>query len=116
MKRLLAILLLLLATGASAQSTGHSAVLTWAAPSDATAASTYNIYRANAVCPTSGTGTLTFTKINSTSALTYTDSTIIVGNWCYYVTQVASGIESAPSNTAGGQARPNTVTIQLVIN
>ena len=96
----------------------HQAVLTWTAASDVVSTSSYNVYRTNAVCPVSGLGTLAFTKLNGSAvfALTYTDPTISVGNWCYYITQVQASIESGPSNTAGGQARPNTVTIQIVIN
>ena len=103
---------------ALAQTASHQAVLSWPAPSDATTSSSYNVYRANATCPTSGLGTLTWTKLTTTpiAALTYTDNSIGVGNWCYYVTQLQQGAESVPSNTAGGQARPNTVTIQIVVN
>lgn len=98
--------------------TGHNAVLTWSAPADAVAGTTYDMFRVNAVCPTSGLGGLTFTKVNTTpiTALTFTDASITVGNWCYYAQQNQNGATSAPSNTTGGQARPNTVTIQIVIN
>lgn len=98
--------------------TGHNVVLTWAAPADAVATSTYDLFRINAVCPVSGLGGLTFTKVNTTpiTALTFTDATITVGNWCYYMQQNQNGASSVPSNTAGGQAKPNTVTIQIVIN
>lgn len=98
--------------------TGHSTTLTWSAPADVVAGSTYDVLRANAVCPVSGLGTLTFTKVNASAivGLTFTDGTIGVGNWCYYVTQSQNGATSLPSNTTGGQARPNTVTVQIVIN
>ena len=101
---------------ASAQ-TAHSATLTWSAPSDATTGSTYNIYRATGACPTSGLGTLTFAKVNAApiTALTYVDSGLTVGTYCYYATQVQSSTESLPSNTAGGPARPGTITVQIVI-
>lgn len=108
----------MVAAAGQAGGTGHSAVFTWTAPADAVATSTYDLFRANAVCPTSGLGTLTFTKVNATAivGLTYTDGTIGVGNWCYYMQQNQNGATSQPSNTSGGQARPNTVTIQLVLN
>lgn len=98
--------------------TGHSAVFTWVAPADVVATSSYDLFRTNAVCPVTGLGTLTFTKVNTAAitGLTYTDATITVGNWCYYMQQNQNGATSVPSNTTGGQARPNTVTIQLVIN
>lgn len=107
-----------LASPVFGQSTGHNAVLSWSAPSDSTTGTVYNVYRANAVCPVSGVGTLTFTQINTTpvTALTYTDNTIGIGNWCYYVTQVTSSVESAPGNTGGGVAKPKTVTFTVVIN
>ena len=97
----------------------HSAVLSWAAPSDATSTSTYNIYSTPNACPSSGLGTLTWTKIASgLAALTYTDTTVTVGNsYCYYATQVQGGIESAPGATAGGSLRPGSVTsIQIVLS
>lgn len=94
----------------------HSAVLTWGAASDATVGSTYNVYRAAAVCPASGIAGVTFIKEGNTSALTFTDSTVVVGSsYCYYVTQMVGTAESAPSNTAGGTVRPSTVTIQIVV-
>lgn len=97
----------------------HQAVLSWSAPSDATTGSTYNVYRAVGVCPTSGLGSLTFVKLNSTgiTGLSFTDTSVSVGNsYCYYGTQVQGSAESVPSNTAGGTLRPNAVTIQLVLS
>jgi hypothetical protein len=106
---------LLFAGAASAQA--HQATLTLKAPSDAVASSIYNVYRAAGSCPATVPGTLTWTKLTATpiSVLTYTDSTISVGAWCYYVTQVQSGIESLPSIPAGGTAQPNTVTFTIVV-
>ena len=96
----------------------HSATLSWAAPSDATASSTYNVYRATGVCPATGLGTLVFSKINSTAitTLSYVDSSVAIGtSYCYYGTQVQGTVEAAPGNTAGGHVVPNGVTIQLVL-
>jgi hypothetical protein len=92
----------------------HNVVLTWSLPADAVAGSTYNVYRAPGVC---GTGGQVFAKLNSAGIvpLTYTDSTVAIGNsYCYYGTQVQNAVESAASNTAGGTVIPNTFTIQLV--
>lgn len=113
---LFAFLVGLLAVSAAAAQT-HKAVLTWSAPSDAVASSTYNAYRASGACPASGLGTLTFSKINTAaiSGLTYSDPGLSVGVYCYYVTQVQSSIESVPSNTAGGIAAPNTISIFTVV-
>ena len=111
---LIVLLALLCAFPAQAQS--HQAALTWTAPSDAVAGSTYNVYRASGSCPVTAPGTLTWTKLTATSisVLTYTDTTITVGAWCYYVTQVQVGIESNPSTPAGGTARPNAVTVLTI--
>lgn len=104
--------------GVSRAQAAHQAVLTWVAPTDAVAGSTYNVYRASGGCPATGVGTLTFAKVNAggVTALTYTDSGLAVGVYCYYVTQVQNASESIPGNTAGGPVKPNTVTIQIVIS
>ena len=95
---------------------GHKAILTWNAPSDADTTTTYNIYRSNATCPTIGIGTGTWSKISSgVVTANYTDSSISVGNWCYYVTATTQGQESGPSNTAGGLARPGAPSLTLTI-
>lgn len=87
-----------------AGTTGHSIVLTWAAPSDAVSTSTYNVYRLSATCPATPTG---FTSLTTgVTTLTYTDATVTVGSWCYYVTQVQNSIESNPSNMAGTSVKP----------
>lgn len=111
------LVLMLVGPSAPAQTT-HQAVLSWAAPTDAVPGSTYNVYRASGACPASGLGALIFTKVNSTgiTTLTYTDTGLAVGVYCYYATQVQNTVESVPSNTAGGTVRPNTVTIQIVIS
>jgi hypothetical protein len=80
---------------------GHSVVLTWVAPADATSATTYNVYRLSGACPaTAPTTTSGFTKIatGTTAAVTYTDSTVAPGSYCYIVTDVEAGVESKPSN------------------
>ena len=91
----------------------HQAVLSWAAPDDATATASYNIYRAAGLCPQTA-----FTKLNTTpiTGTTFTDSSVQVGkSYCWYGTHVESGLESVPSNTAGGTVTPHTITIQLVV-
>lgn len=95
MKRLaLFVLLTLLATPAFAQ--GHQVNLSWAASVDAGA--TYNVYRKAGTCPAPPlTG---FTKVNSVaiSGLTYSDTSVSAGVFCYYATAVVGGAESVPSN------------------
>lgn len=100
--------------GASAPPTGpaHQAILNWTAPADVGATTAYNVYRVNAPCPASGIGTLIWTKLTAApiTPLTYTDATITIGAWCYYVTQVQLSFESGPSPTFGGSASPFPVT------
>ena len=119
-KILLFISLLILSAPSYAQ--GHSAVITWSAPSDAIVGETYNVYRAPLACSAAVTGGAIipgpgWTKLNSTpiTALTYTDATITAGSWCYYVSAVQNGVESIPSSPIGGTAKPNTVTIVTII-
>lgn len=79
----------------------HSVKLTWADTVNPTG-TTYNVYKASGGCPASGIPTGA-SKLNATpvTVLTFTDSGITVaGSFCYYVTAVGSGGESAASNTA----------------
>jgi len=61
----------------------------------------YNVYRATVTCASASTGT----KLNSSpvTVLTYTDSNVTAGTYCYWATsylQSAATQESAPSNKA----------------
>jgi hypothetical protein len=88
---------------------GHSAVLTWTAPTTCAdgspcTATSFNIYKAQTACP-SGTTVSGATKIASvpSSTTTYTDSNITApGSYCWYVTAVNANGESTASNAAGG--------------
>src|SRR5574337_1472862 len=74
----------------------HSATLTWTDTQNPTG-TTYSVYRATGLC----SGTPTFNKIASAVAvLTYVDTTVQPGNYCYEVTATFNGMESTPSNTA----------------
>src|SRR5271155_5194901 len=94
--------LLLSASAAIAQ---HSATLSWTQSTDPVTGN--NVYRASGACPTSVSDnplTTDFTKIATltTPAVTYVDSTVTVGTWCYFVTAVNTAdtpSESIPSNT-----------------
>lgn len=81
---------------ASAQQS-ESTYLRWTSSSDAAAnpSLTYNVYRAS-FC--SGA----FTKLNTApvTSTTYLDNQPPPGTYCYRVTAVLNGIESAPSNLA----------------
>lgn len=114
-KSLLVLFLLAGLTGASrAQAGPHSVSLSWTAAADATTATTYHIYRAlgacaNGVVPTTLTS-LSFVQLDGAnsaiSATNYTDSTVGVGAFCYYVTASLNGATSAPSLTAGALVPP----------
>lgn len=115
MKRIAALLLIFASIPAMAAS--HSVALTWTASTDSTTATpgTVNVYRATGACPTSGIGTLSYTALatGQAPAGTYTDSTVTVGTYCYYVTATIGGVASGPSSTflAGiGPAAPATLT------
>ena len=109
------ILAMFFLTNSLAFAAGHSATLSWAAPSDATSGTTYNLYRLAGSCPAAPTTGFTLLSAGIT-ATTYTDSTVTVGSWCYYVTQVQNSTNSAPSNLAGGTAAPLAVFITVTVN
>lgn len=94
----------------SAHAQAHSASIKWTASIDTGV--TYNVYRLIGSCPTTVTG---FTKITSSvSVLTFIDSTVTAGNYCYYVTSSLNGAESVPSNLASAvilPAAPTAVSI-----
>jgi hypothetical protein len=74
----------------------HSATLTWSDPNNP-AGTTYTVYRAMGLC----SGTPTFAKLASAVVgLTYTDTTVTPGNYCYAVTATFQGMESAQSPSA----------------
>lgn len=91
------IVLFVLYVAALAAQTSHSVTLTWADTQNPTG-TTYSVYRASGLC----SGTPTFAKLASAlTVLTYVDSTVTSGNYCYQTTATAGGMESAPSNMAG---------------
>lgn len=105
-------ILLLLAVSAAlatAQTT-HNATLTWTDTLNPSG-TTYNVYRATGLC----SGTPSFAKLATGIApKTYVDATVTTGNYCYEVTAVLNGIESAASNTAAAAVPafpPATLTL-----
>lgn len=112
-KRILMVAGLMLAcAGAAGAQTGHSVNLAWTASTDS--GSTYNLYRLSGACPASGTAG--FAKITATpvTGVTYTDSGVSAGAYCYYATAVLNGAESAPGNLASAvilPAAPTALTI-----
>lgn len=80
-----------------AQGQTHSVTLNWTDTLNP-AGTTYSVYRATGLC----SGTPTFSKIASAlTVLTYVDTTVTPGNYCYSVSATYAGMESAQSNTAG---------------
>lgn len=76
--------------------TAHKVTLTWTDLLNPPG-TTYNVKRATGLC----SGTPTFNTIATAIAVkTYEDSTVQPGPYCFIVTAVYSGVESAPSNTA----------------
>ncbi len=104
MKRIAAVLTLAVAFSASPAHAQYIVRLTWTASSDAAAnpSLTYDVYRA-ASCPGH------FVKINSApvTGTSYVDSSVGTGvAYCYQVTAVLAGVESAPSNQAVAAVPP----------
>lgn len=106
----LSVSLIFFASPARAQ---HSASLSWTASPDAAANPSlgYNIYRLSGACPASGTAG--FTKLNATPVTTtsFSDATVGLGSFCYYVTATLNGAESVPSNTASAVVLPGAPTL-----
>jgi hypothetical protein len=95
MKKWICLALLLFAVSLRAQTT-HKAVLTWVDMLNPTG-TTYTILRSPGLC----SGTPSFVILASgVTTLTYTDTTVTPGNYCYQVEASAGGVLSAPSNAA----------------
>lgn len=94
---ILQLLLALFGMAAQVPADAHSVTLTWTDTRNP-AGTTYNVWRTPGLC--SG-GNLTFAKVATAVATkSYVDSPIAPGNYCYQVTAVSGGMESAPSPTA----------------
>jgi hypothetical protein len=110
--RRVCILLVLLSLCLVAQTATHSVSLVWQDALNPTG-TTYSVYRATGLC----SGTPTFSKIASAlTVLTYSDTTVTPGNYCYEVTATVNSMESAPSNTAGAPVPsfpPQTLSITV---
>jgi hypothetical protein len=82
----------------------HQNTLAWSASPDATTASFSNVYRVAGACPTTPISVVSFTKINTTSAIpaagTYVDTINLTAGASnsYVVTNVIGGVESSASN------------------
>lgn len=108
--RILGVTVLLALMVASCQA--HTATITWTNSPDTP---NTNVYRLSGACPATLTG---FTLLTPTPVATgtYTDATITPGAYCYYVTAVVGGAESAPSPTASATvlpASPSAIVITI---
>jgi hypothetical protein len=127
MKKILSALVFAVAfaVGAQAQgtvvppSTVHYVKVTLkSAPSDANATTNYKFYVDLKACPADGSAPSTATLANSAVTITglvYYDIEP-VGPYCYYVTAVTNGVESAPSNTSTAVIRPFAPVISTATN
>lgn len=103
-----ALLLMALPVAVAQAPAGHTVVLTWQ-ETDTTSGITFNAYRANGACGTTGQ---TFASVKTgITADTYSDAGtngagVPAGVYCYQVTAVANSAESAPSNPAGATIAP----------
>lgn len=94
----------------------HNATLAWTAPTkcvDGTTCSVigYNVYKATIACPATGLPTGAIKIASAITATTFTDTPLVPGVYCYYVTAIggagSNGAESAASNaTQGVLAQP----------
>jgi len=111
MRKFLALTVLLCAASAFAQA-AKKVTLTWTDIINPSS-TTYNVYRATGNC----SGTPAFSVIQSAVAVkTYVDNSVTVGNYCYKVTAVASGVESSGSNTVNPVVAPSEVSLSATVN
>lgn len=82
----------------------HSVVLTWTPSVDGGAVT---VYRATGACSVSSVFASITTGI---AANTYTDGTVGIGAFCYQVTTIVNGRESAPSNQITAVVLPSPPT------
>ena len=109
-----ALILAALAVGALYAQTAavpqHSATLAWKDPGNP-AGVTYNVKRATGLC----SGTPAFNTIaTAITTLSYTDTTVAPGNYCYEVSATFAGVESPASNTASASV-PSFAPVNLSV-
>ena len=109
MKKL--ILLLGIGFGTAAQ-TLHTATLSWTDPNNP-AGMTYNVYRASGAC--AATTTFPTTPINTApiTALTYTDSGMAPGTYCYVITAVA--VTTVAGGTVNLESLPSVASTDSIV-
>ena len=114
-------LALLILVAASAFAQARSVTVRWLANPADTGVSGYNVYRATGAC-SPAPAPAAFVKRNATpvTTLVYNDANISLGTYCYYVTALGGGLESAPSGTAVAVVPPGaptsvTITIEVAV-
>lgn len=116
-KKLLLSLVFVLAVPTFAKA--HSVQLTYTKSTDDTGAAGqgYTAYRLSGACPsTAPTTTTGFTALNTTlfTGTTYTDTTVVPGQYCYILTFTSAAAQSVPSNDVAATilpAAPTNVTV-----
>jgi hypothetical protein len=112
MKTLLLVFTMALAISRAVPAAQHSVTLAWTDTANP-AGTTYSVYKATGLC----SGTPTFAKVaTALTVLTYADSAVVPGNYCYEVTATSGSVESAPSNTAGAPVpsfAPQSLTVTI---
>ena len=83
----------------------HCVTTSWSDGDSSLAGIGYNVYRTTGSCTTP---LPTMTKLNTTpiTPLTYTDTAVGPGVYCYYVTATLNSAESAPSSTVQATILP----------
>ena len=102
----------LLALSVVSQAAVRSVVLNWVDTQNPTG-TTYNVKRGNGPCASTPTMNNITTGVTT---LTYTDTPVPPGKYCYVVTANYNSMESDPSNTAEAQVKPfppNSFTITV---
>lgn len=105
-------MIILIFAGAT-QAQAHSVTLTWTGSVDSTAS--YIVFRSAGACPATPGATFAQIGTTATNILTYTDSTVAAGTYCYYVEATLGGVTSVPSNLAAALIKPGAVTVTVTI-
>lgn len=115
MKRIFILGFILFAALSVKAQAAHSVSLSWTASADSTTAApgTVTVFRATSAC----TGTPSFVNLaaNVAPAGPYSDTTVGIGVFCYYVVSVINGASSLPSNTVQVTVLPSAPTALAAI-
>lgn len=97
MRKAMLLIIGILVLGVSIPAVGqttHSATLSWSDALNPSGSTTYSVYRAPGLC----SGTPVFAKLaTGLTVLTFKDTTVTPGNFCFAITATVGGVESAQS-------------------